>query len=321
MWSATRRREATATMAPSNIGYSFREVGQHFRRNWTTVLGAVVTIFLSLFIIGVFVLGSALINNMIGTVENEVTIQAYLSDDAADDQISAYADKVRGWDNVESVEIRSKEEALEQYQTQMSNRNASDAITALDGENPLPASLVIKLDDPQQVEATATKIVDDSQFAQICDSKDNPSSDVNYGRETVEKLFSVTSYIRIGAVVLVALLTFVAFVFINNTIRLAISARRREIGIMRLVGASNGFIRGPFILEGTLEAILGALLAIGVLVAGVNAVLPELANSMQFLSFAIPTQTMVATAGALLALGVLIGLFGSAIAMRRYLKV
>lgn len=308
-------------MAPSNIGYSFREVGQHFRRNWTTVLGAVVTIFLSLFIIGVFVLGSALINNMIGTVENEVTIQAYLSDDATDDQVSAYADKVRGWDNVESVEIRSKEEALEQFQTQMSNRNASDAITALDGENPLPASLVIKLDDPQQVEATATKIVDDSQFAQICDSKDNPSSDVNYGRETVEKLFSVTGYIRIGAVVLVALLTFVAFVFINNTIRLAISARRREIGIMRLVGASNGFIRGPFILEGTLEAILGALLAIGVLVAGVNAVLPKLANSMQFLSFAIPTQTMVATAGALLALGVLIGLFGSAIAMRRYLKV
>ena len=308
-------------MAPSNIGYSFREVGQHFRRNWTTVLGAVVTIFLSLFIIGVFVLGSALINNMIGTVENEVTIQAFLSDDATDDQISAYADKVRGWDNVESVEIRTKEEALEQYQTQMSNRNASDAITALDGENPLPASLVIKLDDPQQVEATATKIVDDSQFAQICDSKDNPSSDVNYGRETVEKLFSLTSYIRIAAVVLVALLTFVAFVFINNTIRLAISARRREIGIMRLVGASNGFIRGPFILEGTLEAILGALLAIGVLVAGVNAVLPKLANSMQFLSFAIPTQTLVTTAGGLLALGVVIGLFGSAIAMRRYLKV
>lgn len=308
-------------MAPSNIGYSFREVGQHFRRNWTTVLGAVVTIFLSLFIIGVFVLGSALINNMIGTVENEVTIQAFLSDDATDDQISAYADKVRGWDNVESVEIRTKEEALEQYQTQMSNRNASDAITALDGENPLPASLVIKLDDPQQVEATATKIVDDSQFAQICDSKDNPSSDVNYGRETVEKLFSLTSYIRIAAVVLVTLLTFVAFVFINNTIRLAISARRREIGIMRLVGASNGFIRGPFILEGTLEAILGALLAIGVLIAGVNAVLPKLSNSMQFLSFAIPTQTLVATAGALLALGVVIGLFGSAIAMRRYLKV
>ena len=308
-------------MAPSNIGYSFREVGQHFRRNWTTVLGAIVTIFLSLFIIGVFVLGSALINNMIGSVEDEVTIQAFLSDDATDEQVQAFATKVQGWDNVESVTVRTKEEALEQYQNQMSNRNASDAITALDGENPLPASLVIKLDDPQQVESTASKIVGDSDFAAICDSKDNPSSDVNYGRETVEKLFSVTSYIRIAAIVLVALLTFVAFVFINNTIRLAITARRREIGIMRLVGASNGFIKGPFILEGTLEAIIGAVLAIVVLIAGMNALLPKLSSSMQFLSFSISSHTMVACSAGLLAIGGLIGWFGSAIAMRRYLKV
>ena len=308
-------------MAPSNIGYSFREVGQHFRRNWTTVLGAIVTIFLSLFIIGVFVLGSALINNMIGSVEDEVTIQAFLSDDATEEQVAAFKGKVEGWDNVESVTLRTKEEALQQYQEQMSNRNASDAITALDGENPLPASLVIKLDDPQQVEATANKIIDDSDFAAICDSQDSPSSDVNYGRETVEKLFSVTSYIRFAAIVLVALLTFVAFVFINNTIRLAITARRREIGIMRLVGASNGFIRGPFLLEGTLEAVIGALLAIVALVAGVHALLPRLASSLQFLSFSIPTATILATSGALLALGVVIGLFGSALAMRRYLKV
>ena len=310
-----------ATMAPSSIGYSFREVGQHFRRNWTTVLGAVVTIFLSLFIIGVFVLGSALIDNMIGSVEDEVTIQAFLSDDATDAEVQAYANKVKAWDNVESVTIRTKEEALEQYQNQMSNRNATDAISALDGENPLPASLVIKLDDPQQVEATATKIVEDADFAAICDSQDSPSSDVNYGRETVEKLFSVTGYIRVAAIVLVALLTFVAFVFINNTIRLAITARRREIGIMRLVGASNSYIRRPFILEGVIEAVLGALLAIVALIAGVNALLPKLTASMQFLSFNIPTSTLAVCSGGLLVIGVVIGLFGSAIAMRRYLKV
>jgi cell division transport system permease protein len=308
-------------MAPSSIGYSFREVGQHFRRNWTTVLGAVVTIFLSLFIIGVFVVGSVLIDNMIGSVEDEVTIQAFLSDDATDAQVQAYASKVKGWDNVESVTIRTKEEALEQYQNQMSNRNASDAISALDGENPLPASLVIKLDDPQEVESTATKIVEDADFAAICDSKDSPASDVNYGRETVEKLFSVTGYIRVAAIVLVALLTFVAFVFINNTIRLAITARRREIGIMRLVGASNSYIRRPFILEGVIEAVLGALLAIVVLIAGVNALLPKLAASMSFLSFSISNQTLGVCSAGLLVIGVVIGLFGSAIAMRRYLKV
>ena len=90
-------------MAPSNIGYSLRECGHHFRRNWTTVLGAVVTIFLSLFIIGLFVLGSVMINNMVGSVEDTVTIQAFLADDADQSAVTAFQTKVQGWDNVESV--------------------------------------------------------------------------------------------------------------------------------------------------------------------------------------------------------------------------
>ena len=308
-------------MAPSNIGYSLRECGHHFRRNWTTVLGAVVTIFLSLFIIGLFVLGSVMINNMVGSVEDTVTIQAFLSDDADQSAVQAFQSKVQGWANVESVTYKDKDQALEEYRTSMSNRNAADAVAALDGENPLPASLVIKLNDPQQVEDTAQKIVADSDFQQICDDADNPAGDVNYGRQTVERLFSVANYIRIGAVALVALLTFVAFVFINNTIRLAITARRREIAIMRLVGASNGFIRGPFLMEGTLEALIAALLAIVALSAGSGALLGKLSDTLSFLSFNIAPSTMMATYGLLLAIGVIIGLLGSALAMRRYLKV
>lgn len=125
----------------------------------------------------------------------------------------------------------------------MSNKNAEAAVAALDGTNPVPASLVVKLDDPKQVKATADKLIADADFASIADDK-NSASAVVYGQGTVEKLFSVTNYIRIITLVLVALLVFVAFVFINNTIRLAITARRREIAIERLVGASNGFIRG-----------------------------------------------------------------------------
>ncbi len=321
MSSATRRGEATATMAPSNIGYSLRECGHHFRRNWTTVLGAVVTIFLSLFIIGVFVLGSAMLDSMLGGVEDQVTIQAFLSDEADQADVDAYQAEIEGWDNVESVTYKSKDEALEEFRTSMSNRNAADAVTALDGENPLPASLVIRMVDPQQVEATAERIMSDPAFAEICDDSSNPAGDVQYGQGTVERLFSVTVYIRIAAIALVALLTFVAFVFINNTIRLAITARRREIGIMRLVGASNGFIRGPFITEGTIEAILGAILAIVALSVGVHTLLPTLAENLSFLSFEIAPMTLYATYAVLLVIGVLIGLFGSAIAMGRYLKV
>ena len=312
-------------MVPSNFGYSLRECGHHFRRNWTTVLGAIVTIFLSLFIIGLFILGSVMINGVVGGVEDSVTIQAFLSDNADQAEVDSFRASIEGWDNVESVEYKSKDQALEEYRTSMSNRNASDAVAALDGENPLPASLVIRLDDPQQVESTAQRIVDDPTFAQIRDGADeadsSASEDVLYGQGTVERLFEVTNYIRFGAVVLVALLTFVAFVFINNTIRLAITARRREIAIMRLVGASNGFIRGPFIMEGTLEAIIAAVLAIGALAGGLHFLMPALARNLSFLSFDIPRMTLYATFGSLLVIGVVIGLFGSAIAMRRYLKV
>ena len=305
-------------MALSNLGYSFREVGQHFKRSWGTVIGAVVTIFLSLFIIGLFLLGSAMLENMVGTVEDRVTIQAFLSDDADFDAVTALQRKIQGWDNIESVTYKSKDEALEEYKNTMSNRNAADAVAALDGENPIPASLVIKLTDPQLVSDTANKLIRDSDFISVSDG--DPASAVQYGRETVEKLFSFTNYLRIGALVLVGLLTFVAFVFINNTIRLAITARRREISIMRLVGASNGFIRGPLLLEGTLEAIVGALLAIIALFFGVREMVERLSSSLQFLTFDISPQVMLYTFGILLGIGVVIGLFGSAIAMRRYLK-
>ena len=131
----------------------------------------------------------------------------------------------------------------------------------------------------------------------------------------------MTNYIRIGAVVLVAMLTFVAFVFINNTIRLAITARRREIAIMRLVGASNSFIRGPFVMEGVLEAFIAALLAIAALVGGMQVLMPMLQDNLSFLAFNIPNEVLYATFAGLLVIGIVIGLFGSAIAMRRYLKV
>ena len=308
-------------MAPSNLGYSLHEAGRHFRRNWSTALGAVVTIFLSLFVIGLFVIGSVLLNRLAGDVENQVTIQAFLSDGADKSAVDAFQQKISGWDFVDDVTYKSKEEALESYREKMSDKNANDVVAALDGTNPLPASLVITLSDPKQVENVASMIIEDSDFKSISDDTENPTRSVQYGRDTVKKLLSVTYVLRFGTIVLVGLLAFIAFVFINNTIRLAISARRREIAIMRLVGASNGFIRGPFLAEGMLEALLGSLLAILVLHGGTLIVLPRLQAGLSFLSFDIPTVVLTLTYASLVGIGCLLGLFGSAIAMRRYLRV
>ncbi|MDO4538049.1 MAG: permease-like cell division protein FtsX [Coriobacteriales bacterium] len=308
-------------MIPSNFGYSLREAGSHIRRNWSTCLGAIVTIFLSLFVIGVFALGSNLVGNIVGNVEDRVTIQAFLIDGADQGVVDAYKAKISTWENVESVVYKSKDEALQEYRDTMSNRNAEDAVAALDGQNPVPASLVIKMHEPQQVESVANQIVQDPEFAAIADTPESPSASVQYGKETVDRLFSVTNYIRIGAAVLIVLLIFVAFVFINNTIRLAISARRREIAIMRLVGASNSFIRGPFVAEGAIEALVGAILAIVSLQVSWNFLQPQLSKSLQFLSFELSRGVVIQVYALLVVAGVVIGLFGSAIAMRRYLKV
>ena len=315
-------------MAPSNFGYSIKEAFRHFFRNWTTSFGAVITIFLSLFIIGLFIVGSVLVNSFIGNVEDQVTIQAYISDEASDADVEDYQDKLEKMDNVKSVEFVSKEDALKEYSSSISS-NADATLSALDGQNPLPRSFRIEMEDPSQVESMAETIKDDPGFRKIVDDANSEIDDkdadvaenVRYGQEEVSRLFQLTNYIRVAAVVLVALLTFVAFIYINNTIRLSITARRREIAIMRLVGASNGFIRGPFITEGVLQALIGALLSIGVLELFRNLVIPKVSAGISWMSIGIPMEIYYATYGSLVLLGVIIGLFGSAIAMRRYLKV
>lgn len=305
-------------MAPSNIGYSLREAFSHFFRNWTTSFGAVITIFLSLFIIGLFIVGSALVTSAIGTIEDTVTINVFISDDASDDEVQAFQEKLESWQNVQSVNFKSKDDALEDWRSMSSS--ADSTIAALDGENPLPRSYEVVMEDSSQVEDMANRIKEDADFQAMADNGDVDES-VQYSQEMVGRLFQVTGYIRIACIVLVALLTFIAFIFINNTIRLSITARRREIAIMRLVGASNGFIRGPFVTEGVLQALLGALLSIGVLELVRNFLMPRVMNMVSWWQFEIPLEVYLMTYGALILVGLVIGLFGSAIAMRRYLKV
>lgn len=305
-------------MAPSNIGYSLREAFSHFFRNWTTSFGAVITIFLSLFIIGLFIVGSALVTSAIGTIEDTVTINVFISDDASDEDVEEFQEKLESWQNVQSVNFKSKDDALEDWRSMSSS--ADSTIAALDGENPLPRSYEVVMEDSSQVEDMANRIKEDTDFQAMADNGDVDES-VQYSQEMVGRLFQVTGYIRIACIVLVALLTFIAFIFINNTIRLSITARRREIAIMRLVGASNGFIRGPFVTEGVLQALLGALLSIGVLELVRNFLMPRVMNMVSWWQFEIPLEVYLMTYGALILVGLVIGLFGSAIAMRRYLKV
>lgn len=301
----------------SSIGYFFKESLQGFTRNLSTTLGSIITIFLSLLIIGVFLVGGAMIERLMSSVESEVSITAYVADDASQNDIDSVMDYVRGLDGVSNVSFTTKDQALENFEA---STTTPGIIEQLDGSNPLPASIDVELSDPQMVEGVANQLEANSTFQKIAD-EENPHDSIKYGQTTVERLFTVTNYVRYIGVALIALLIFIALIFINNTIRLAILARRKEIAIMRLVGASNGFICGPFLMEGALHAIIGSLLAVGCLQLLRIFAIPQLESAIKFLNFDVGSTTYLFICIALVVIGLVVGLVGSAFAMRRYLKV
>ncbi len=303
----------------SSFLYFLREALKGLGRHLSTTFGSIVTIFLSLLIIGAFLIGGSIVQNIVDSVESEVNITAYVSDKASQDDINKVEDWIKTLDGVSSVTFTTKEQALENFKKSMSS--SPDIIDQLDGENPLPASIDIELSDPQKVESVANQIKDNEDFKNICDNKSDPSDSLKYGKQTVERLFSLTNSIRAIGIALIILMVFISFVFINNTIRLAILSRRREIAIMRLVGASNGFIRGPFLMEGALNALIGTALAIICLELIRNLAMPQLTNALMWLPVTLDGGTYVMIYVSLLVFGLVIGCLGAMLAMRRYLKI
>lgn len=299
-----------------SILYFIREALSNSKKNFGTTFGAVVTIFLSLLVIGIFMVGSILVNHLVEGVESEVNIQFFLNDDAAEEDISEIQVYITNLPDVASVTFISKEEALERFK----EMSTADIVDQLEG-NPLPASLSIELKNPEQVKSIAEQIKKHSKFNSVAEKPEKPDDSLAFGQQVIDKLFAFANATRLVCIVLVVMLIFVALVFINNTIRLAILARRKEIAIMRLVGASNGFIRGPFVMEGALQALVGAGLAI-LVVWGLSAqFVPQIGSAFSFLQLKYDGSELWLVYALLLVVGLIIGLFGSVWAMRRYLKV
>jgi cell division transport system permease protein len=301
-----------------NAGYFLRESVQNFRRNWVMSLGAVITIFMSLLLVGLSLAAGYLVQEIVQDVEGKVTIQVFIKDGVATEDVDALQQYLLDDPLVASVDYTSKEEALEKFKEQMAE--SPEIVEQIEG-NPLPASLDVTLNEPRDVTVVVQKIKDSELFIAIADRPDNPEESLKYGQQVVDQLFAVTRIVRYIGVVFIAMLAVVSLIFINNTIRLAIYARRKEIGIMRLVGASNWFIRAPFLLEGIMQALIGAAMAIIVIVGAQALILPRVTEALPFMPVDLPTGALVQMSLILIAAGIAIGLIGSGFALRRYLKV
>lgn len=306
----------------SKFLYFLKESLISARRNLGTTVGGIVTLFLSLLMVGVSIMFSVMIDNVTSSFEEEVNIRVYIADDAKDEQIQEFDAFLQSLEtdegNISGVTFMDKDEVLEEFKSQTSSN--PEIVEQLDG-NPLPRTYVIELRDTQRVEDTANAILANETFVSICDNPDDPSDSVKYGQGTVERLFLVVNLIRYACIAAIVLLVFISLVFLNNTIRLAITARRKEISIMRLVGASNGFIRGPFVMEGVMQALIGALLAVLCISVMRATIMPKLATMVTFLPLAIDASVYTMIYITLVVAGVVVGALGSLLAMRKYLKI
>ena len=302
-----------------NPSYFVGEAFQSFRRNWVMSLVAVTIIYISLLVMGAFFLTGTLLNKVVASFEQKVSISIFLKDGAAPADVQALQQNLVGDKRIKGVDYVSKAQALEKFKQR--TKNVPQLVDQLRG-NPLPASLEVSLVDPRQVREVVKTIEADANLAKVIKNPANPEADdIKYAQEVVDRLFQATNVVRLFVAVFMVLLFIVSLVLIGNTIRLAIYSRRREIGIMRLVGASNWFIATPFLMEGVIQSTLGALLAILTLVLAQSFIVPWLQSTLRFLPVTITTAALGQLSALLLLSGILIGLLGSGAATRRYLKV
>lgn len=296
----------------------FREGAKNVVRNGWMSFASMSSIVISLFILGVFLLLTMNVNSLADQIESRVEIRVFLQLDVDQAKRDELENKIRKLPEVKNVVFVSKEEGLELLRKNLGEENR-DLLEGYDKEsNPLPDSFTVEVLDPQSIAYAAEKI-------EALNKEDNtqPIMSVRYGQGTVETLFKITNAIRNIGLVIVLGLGVTAMFLISNTIKMTIVARRREIGIMKLVGATNSFIRWPFFIEGALIGICGSVLTTVILLSGyaklVQASQMELGLMMiKLVSF---EEAGWKVALLLIGLGTLLGIWGSTLSVRKYLKV
>lgn len=291
-----------------NFGFFVKEAFRNIRLNILMSLTAVTTTFICILVLGVGLLVSSHIESVIGSVQQDVSIEWYLPNDVSEERVTELEDRVGGFPEVENVAFVSEDQAMERFRETF--RDNPEIYQDID-EGILPPSLEIQLDEAANAEAVASQL----------ETAGASSEDLNYPQQTIERLSDVTSYVVWGLYGATALFLVSSVLLISNAIRLSIFARRGEIEVMKLVGASDGFVRTPFLFEGLLQSLVGAGAA-ALLVVWLNSLFVGWSQTQ--LPYVPISSSAVDTVSILLILivvGVVIGVVGSFVSVTRFLKV
>ncbi len=291
------------------IGFVTGAAWQGFWRNPAMSVASTLTVSLMLVLVTFFVITDRGLQQAVAMLESKVEVVLYLADTARPTDILALKSRIEGDQAVAGVRYVTKDEALERLKA-ATEQSKDLALTDLEN-NPLPASLEVKLARAQETARVTEALRREVGAGVVSEIVDNP--------KVVDNLLTITRVLSLGGLGILAMMTLVTLFVIVNTIRIAVHARRDEIEIMRLVGASDRLIRWPFILEGMLVGAFGAIIALSVIAAGA----PAVAEAMTGFTGVVPLDFgpvfLAQLAAGVLGLALLVGGGGAGWSVRSYL--
>ncbi len=291
-----------------NLAYFFREAYTSLSRNRLLSIATVTTMAICILILGAAVLMTINADNFMNRLESDLEIVAFLDNSLSKTQVADIKSDIEKLAGVKSVVFVSREQALVNLQKKFADKDYDLGKTI--GKNPLPDSYEVKAQNPQDVVNLAQQI-----------NKMPGVYKVNYGQGVVERLFQVTKWVRIISIGFIVLLTIGAVFLIATTIRLAVFARRKEIYLMKLIGATDWFIRWPFFIEGIMLGSMGSLISIVLLSWGYGSLVTSLQTALFFIPLVYQQSLLINIYLALFATGAVLGFLGTYISLNRFLDV
>ena len=297
----------------SIFGYLIGEGFRNVFKNKKSTIASLVIMCATMFVFGIFFAVSQNVNHITKTIEEQQGMEVFILDEATVEQKEELKNKIRSNQYVNTITEKSKEDALEEMKTMFKDRKSLWDTYGGDN-NPFKASFIVTLTDLTKADEVKTEIESSSII-----------SSVEIKSDTINALIKIADGINIITTIILVILVFISIFIITNTIKLTVHARRKEISIMKYVGATNGFIRWPFMVEGMLIGLISVLISLLILAFSYNAVITQIEQSLinnrlniPLLPFPELFQTLLIV---YLVLGIGIGALGSAISMKKYLEV
>ena len=297
-----------------NPKFFLAEAWRSIRANAAVSVAATVTVLIAVFILGAFIPSFLYVQSTVDSQKEKVNIDAFISDSATVPQVEGLRTQLvalQGDGQIREFTYVSKDDALNELRGRLKDPSILEELPS----NPLPAKFNIKPTDPDNAQGIIDQISDSPAI--------DPELGISYGKETADKLLSVARFIQWAGLGLITILLVASILLIGNTIRLSIFARRREVEVMKLVGATNWFIRWPFVIEGVICGLVGAMLSVALLWAVKVGVVDQwIQDADSALTRDQATTIGFPLLGLILILsGGLVGALGSGITLRRFLKV